>query len=218
MSCRAFGALASVLFIQSAWSADWTLIYKNTDGTKWYAAETFVLQDGSIRTWLKRQNGKKSGEPFAVLVHCARRQVRDYAPGDLGSEFFKPWQAIKPDSVGEIAYDAFCKKSDTSMQIPADPAASTTPAAPSASYAGRVRGKIKPNIVPPAGIEGNPVAEIEIACAPDGTILYRRLVKSSGSKDWDDAALSALAKTEALPIDIDGKVPQRMVISFRPYD
>ena len=81
-----------------------------------------------------------------------------------------------------------------------------------------MRGDIKPNIVHPAGLEGNPVAEIEIALAPDCTILSRRLVKSSGDKGWDDAAMTALEKTEVLPRDVDGKVPQWMVIGFRPYD
>ena len=30
--------------------------------------------------------------------------------------------------------------------------------------------------------------------------------------------MTALEKTEVLPRDVDGKVPQWMVIGFRPYD
>jgi colicin import membrane protein len=89
---------------------------------------------------------------------------------------------------------------------------------PSASYAGRVRGKVKPNIVFGDDIAGNPMAEVEVKCAPDGTILSTRLLQSSGHKSWDDAVIKALAKTEKLPLDSDGRVPSVMVISFRPKD
>lgn len=89
---------------------------------------------------------------------------------------------------------------------------------PSSSYAGRVSGKVKPNIVFTEDLPNNPTAEVEVRAAPDGTIVSRKLVKSSGSKRWDDAVLKAIDKTEALPRDTDGRVPPELVISFRPRD
>lgn len=89
---------------------------------------------------------------------------------------------------------------------------------PSASYAGRIRASIKPNIILLDDIAGNPVAEVEVRTSPDGTIVGRKLIKSSGEKSWDDAVLKAIDKTATLPKDVDGRVPPVLVISFRPKD
>lgn len=89
---------------------------------------------------------------------------------------------------------------------------------PSPSYAGKIRARIKPNIVFSEDVSGNPVAEVEVRAAPDGTIVGSKLIKSSGIKAWDDAVLRAIEKTETLPRDVDGRVPSPLVISFRPKD
>jgi colicin import membrane protein len=89
---------------------------------------------------------------------------------------------------------------------------------PSASYAGRLVGRIKPNITYPGEVIGNPRAEVEVRVAPDGTITSRRIVQSSGNKAWDDAVLRAIDKTEILPKDTDGRVPPFIVLGFRPLD
>ncbi len=89
---------------------------------------------------------------------------------------------------------------------------------PSPSYAGKLRARIKPNIETPGDIAGNPMAEIEVRTAPDGTIISRKLLKTSGVKIWDDAVLKAIDKTDALPKDTDGRVPSTLIISFRPKD
>lgn len=91
-------------------------------------------------------------------------------------------------------------------------------AGPSGSYAGRVAARIRPNIVFTDEAAGNPSAEVEVRAAPDGTILSRKLIKSSGVKTWDEAVLKAIDKTERLPADTDGRVPPALIISFRPRD
>lgn len=91
-------------------------------------------------------------------------------------------------------------------------------AGPSGSYGGKVSAKVKPNIVYPDAVSGNPRAEVEVRLSPDGTIVGKRLVTSSGNKAWDDAVLRALDKTESLPRDVDGRVPPSLVIGFRPQD
>ena len=91
-------------------------------------------------------------------------------------------------------------------------------AGPSAGYAGRIKARILPNIVFTEAIDGNPLATVEVRAAPDGTIIGRRLVKSSGVKAWDDAVLRAIDKTEVLPRDTDGRVPSSFEISFRPRE
>jgi colicin import membrane protein len=89
---------------------------------------------------------------------------------------------------------------------------------PSASYAGRLVGRIRPNIVMTGEIAGNPRTEVEVRVAADGTILSSRIVKTSGVKAWDDAVLRAIEKTEVFPKDIDGRVPPVIVLGFRPTD
>ena len=91
-------------------------------------------------------------------------------------------------------------------------------AGPSGSYGGKVAAKVKPNIIYPDAVSGNPRTEVEVRAAPDGTIVGTRILQSSGNKAWDDAVVRALQKTETLPRDVDGRVPSSLVIGFRPKD
>lgn len=101
---------------------------------------------------------------------------------------------------------------------PTDKGNAVQSSGPSSGYAGRIRARIKPNIVFPEELASNPTAEVEVRTSPDGTIVGRKLLRSSGHKSWDEAVLKAIDKTEALPRDIDGLVPPVLVISFRPKD
>jgi colicin import membrane protein len=89
-------------------------------------------------------------------------------------------------------------------------------AGPSASYAGRVIARVKPNIVLTESVPAALRAEVEVRAAADGTILGKVLRKSSGNKDWDDAVLRAIDRTEVLPRDVDGRVPSPMLLIFTP--
>ena len=89
---------------------------------------------------------------------------------------------------------------------------------PSASYGGKVRAKVKPNVVFTDDIAGNPTAEVEVRTTPDGAIVSQRLVKSSGNKAWDDAVIKAIIRTETMPRDVDGRVPTPMILEFRPKE
>ena len=89
---------------------------------------------------------------------------------------------------------------------------------PSASYTGRLIAAIKPNIVFTEVLNGNPATEVEVRAGPSGTILSHRIVRPSGSKDWDDAVSRAIDRTGTLPRDIDGRVPPVLTIVFRPKE
>lgn len=91
-------------------------------------------------------------------------------------------------------------------------------AGPSANYAGRIKGYIKPNIVLTDAVSGNPTAEVEVRVTPDGTIIARRLTQPSGSREWDEAVLRAIDRTAKLPRDTDGRIPPTIVITFRPAE
>lgn len=95
---------------------------------------------------------------------------------------------------------------------------SSRTAGPSAGYVGRIKARIKPNVVFPDTIDGNPAVEVAIRVAPDGAIVSSRVVKSSGVPEWDDAVLKGIEKTAVLPRDVDGSVPPQMLIVYRPRD
>jgi colicin import membrane protein len=89
-------------------------------------------------------------------------------------------------------------------------------AGPSDSYGGRIRARVKPNIIFTEDVAGNPSTEVEVRMAPDGTITSRRITRKSGNPAWDDAVLRALDRTETLPRDVDGRVHSPLLIEFRP--
>ena len=91
-------------------------------------------------------------------------------------------------------------------------------AAPSAGYAGRIIARLKPNANLIDPVSGNPEAVVQIRCAPDGSIISRRITQSSGSPVWDAAVLRAIDKTGILPRDVDGRIPDPIELSWRPQD
>lgn len=78
---------------------------------------------------------------------------------------------------------------------------------PSAGYAGRLRAYLKPKLVYTGRNIGSSPAVVRVRVAPDGTILARELIKSSGQADWDQAVLDAIDRAGVLPRDTDSRVP-----------
>jgi colicin import membrane protein len=91
-------------------------------------------------------------------------------------------------------------------------------AGPSASYGGRLKARIKPNIVTPGNVEGNIKAIAIVYLAPDGRVVSARITKSSGNPLWDDAVIDAILKTEVFPRDVDGRVPSPIELTFTPSE
>ena len=92
-------------------------------------------------------------------------------------------------------------------------------AGPSADYLGRIKARIKANLSFPDTLAGNPAVEIEVRVTAEGRIIQpSRVVKPSGAREWDEAVLRAIAKTDLLPRDEAGKVPAVMLIVYRPKD
>jgi colicin import membrane protein len=93
---------------------------------------------------------------------------------------------------------------------------------PSASYFGRLRAKVRSNIIFPYAllqtVVGNPVAYVEVTSSPRGIIESIDLVKSSGNSAWDQAVIDALRKIEILPRDETGIIPRKIQFEFRPRD
>ncbi|MEY2875155.1 MAG: cell envelope integrity protein TolA, partial [Pseudomonadota bacterium] len=78
---------------------------------------------------------------------------------------------------------------------------------PSAGYAGRLRAYLKPKLVYTGRNIGSTPAVVRVRVAPDGTIISRELIKSSGQADWDQAVLDAIDRAGVVPRDTDNRVP-----------
>lgn len=154
------------------------------------AAKEKAEKDKAAKEREKERDKKKAAEKADAARADALRQ-----------ENLKRMQGMAGASGGENATGSALKSSS-----------------PSASYAGRLVGRIKPNITYPGDVVGNPRAEVEVRVSSDGTITSRRIVQSSGNKAWDDAVLRAIDKTEILPKDTDGRVPPIIILGFRPQD
>jgi len=105
---------------------------------------------------------------------------------------------------------------------PTDKASAAKASAPSGTYLGRLRAKVRPNITFPESqlqaVKGNPEAEVEVTCSATGEITSKKLIRSSGNPAWDEAVMNAIEKTGTLPRDENGNMPAKISFGFRPRD
>jgi len=88
-----------------------------------------------------------------------------------------------------------------------------------AAYIGRLKGKIKSNIVLPPDIHGNPEAIFDVVQLPTGEVMSVKLRKSSGHKAYDEAVERAILKASPLPKpDQPEQFQRNLAITFRPLD
>ena len=101
------------------------------------------------------------------------------------------------------------KNSDSPSTTKSKPSSNTTSL--SSTYTEKIKASVMSNVSeqPNAG----PVS-VKIKSRPDGSVLAKQLIRSSGDPDWDNAILQAIDKTEKLPTDIDGRTPTAMVVKF----
>ena len=86
-------------------------------------------------------------------------------------------------------------------------------------YIGKIRGRIKSNIILPSDIKGNPEAVFEVVQFPSGEILSVRLRKSSGHTGYDAAVERAILKSSPLPKPERGDLFERELnLKFRPLE
>lgn len=105
---------------------------------------------------------------------------------------------------------------------PTDKASAAKASAPSGTYLGRLRARVRPNITFPESqlqaVKGNPEAEVEVTCSATGEITSKKLIRSSGNTAWDEAVMNAIEKTGTLPRDENGNMPPKISFGFKPRD
>ena len=87
----------------------------------------------------------------------------------------------------------------------------------SRTYSAIANAAIKPNVVFTEDFEGNPLTKVEVRLQSDGTIISSRVVQPSGNKSWDTAVLNAVIRTRVMPKDVDGTLPDTiLILEFKP--
>ena len=174
-----------------------------------------IAREKAKQEELQRAEAARKAEELKKL-EAERQRLADEAEKKKLAE-----QAKKDEARQAAIRDANLKRMMKEAGSSDDPLASgnaARTAGPSAGYAGRIKARIKPNILLTASIDGNPLATVRVRVAPDGTIVGKQLVKSSGSAAWDETVLRAIDKTDGLPKDVDGTVPPVIDLDFRPRD
>jgi colicin import membrane protein len=111
-----------------------------------------------------------------------------------------------------------------SLGTPVDTGVAPKPSGPSASWYGLIIKKVQSNITYTDAllqtIVGNPGTKVKILLNPSGKIESVEILDGgSGNPSWDKAVLNALSKTDSLPRDIDGTIPQLSgTITFYPKE
>ena len=87
------------------------------------------------------------------------------------------------------------------------------------AYAGRIKAKIRGNILLPPDLKGNPEAIFDVVQLPTGEVLSVKLRKSSGHHGYDEAVERAVLKSSPLPRPDKPELFQRALeLKFRPLD
>lgn len=118
-------------------------------------------------------------------------------------------------------FEAQRKKNEADQELKALATAQAASARSKATadYIGRIRGKIKGNIVLPPDIKGNPEAIFDVIQLPSGEILSVKLKKSSGHAAYDNAVERAILKSSPLPRPEQGDLFSRSLeLKFRPLE
>ena len=196
------------------------VIQNYQEALKWYkssAEQGYFKAHNNIALMYLRSNGLERDISKAYMwLYIAAASGGDKVLNEqkeMVSKYLSPDQILNSENLGKKCISDNFKNCDSKLDHLKGPPT---------SYPGRLRAKVKPNIIFADDllktVDGNPTAEVEITCNPKGKIETVDLVKSSGNLAWDQAVLNSLRKTEILPLDADGTVPSRLTFSFRPKD
>jgi colicin import membrane protein len=167
------------------------------------AAKEKAAKEKAAKEEAERVRAQKAAEEKAAKEKAAQEKAEREAAEQALKERFRKEQIERMTNLAGKADDTGSAKKASG---------------PSATYAGKVVAAVRPNIIFPGTVNGNPSAEVEVTTLPTGEILGRKLVRSSGDPDWDTAVLRAIDRTQRLPRDVDGRIPSPMIIAFRPKD
>ncbi|SAK64103.1 protein TolA [Caballeronia hypogeia] len=201
-------------------SPDGSTLYFNT--AAWATSEAIhaVPVQGGRERFVTSGNGfavVQRGKYAGYLVTSQHRYME-------GHGSWNPYVLVSPEGkeikvLGEFGDDKTraeiaALRSAEGKSVPPIPAAagadSTSP-----GYSEKIQRRVRPNIVwsgETAGLE----TIVSVRCSPSGTLLSATIIRSSGNEQWDQAVLRAVQRSAPMPVDIDGKAPDRFTIPLRP--
>ncbi|NML29365.1 TonB family protein [Paraburkholderia antibiotica] len=95
-------------------------------------------------------------------------------------------------------------------------AAAQTASAPKVfDYAQLVRQRVQPNIVWNGKVDHRETV-VEVHCTSTGNLESVKIVRSSGDRSWDKAAVEAIKRSDPMPRDENGETPRSFTITLRP--
>ena len=98
-------------------------------------------------------------------------------------------------------------------------AAAARSAAQLDAYQAAIRAKVRGNLLPPPGLQGNPEAIFMVDQLPSGEVLSVRLRRSSGIPALDEAIERAILRSSPLPLPENRALFQRTLeLKFRPLE
>ena len=157
---------------------------------------------------LKEKEKPKSKPEPKVEPKSQSRPVPDKARDQL---LDKELKALAAEREKQLAAQELAQMKATQASVARSKA--------TADYIGRIRGKIKGNIVLPPDIKGNPEAIFDVVQLPSGEILSVKLKKSSGHAAYDRAVERAILKSSPLPKPEQGDLFSRnLELKFRPLE
>jgi TolA protein len=82
-------------------------------------------------------------------------------------------------------------------------------------YPEMVRQRVRANIVW-GGKAGRQETMLEVHCAPSGNLESVKIIRSSGDRAWDKAALEAVRRSDPMPLEESGQAPRSFTITLKP--
>lgn len=126
---------------------------------------------------------------------------------------------LPPDSTGKVPYQAVitiapARISAAAVNVPRPGIGRDD----RPTYAEKIAEVIRRHVVfaDAEQLSGNPAVDLDVRLGLDGSIKSVYVAKPSGYPDWDVAARRAVLKADILPLDTNGTVPPRMLISMHP--
>jgi len=75
---------------------------------------------------------------------------------------------------------------------------------------------VRSRLVEPAGVQGNPQAEVKVLQLPNGEVVSVKVTKPSGNPAYDEAVERAVLAASPLPLPADrGLFNRDVVLQFR---
>ena len=86
----------------------------------------------------------------------------------------------------------------------------------SVPYRQRIADAVKYNLIQPKALSKDAFVLVEVSVDPQGIKQNYRIIDSSGSSEYEAAVELAMIRLDRVPLDAEGKVPEKFRFRFVP--